>query len=177
MQRFTAITTTTIPRESALRPLLGSADFADAYRIELANPNLTPVEIFLTAVSATPLWVDGLMATRNLAVRFCGLKDVGGMRDHTGQRAADYRVGERIGIFSIVAAGEKELVLGIDDNHLDVRVSAFKEIRSAAPAYYTLSTVVHIKNRLGSAYMAAVGFVHPFVVRAIMRRASVLASL
>lgn len=171
------ITGTDIPRESALRALLSPADFADAYRIELVNPNLTPTEIFLKAVSATPLWVDGLMAVRNFAVRFCGLKDVGGMRSYTGRLAADYRVGDRIGIFSIITIDERELVLGIDDDHLDVRVSIFKEITSAATAQYTLSTVVHIKNRLGSAYMAAVGLIHPLVVRAIMRRASALASL
>jgi Protein of unknown function (DUF2867) len=60
------------------------------------------------------------------------------------------------------------LLLGIDDKHLDVRVSVFKDGRSAPS--YVVSTVVHVHNLLGHLYMVPVGRIHPLVVRAMMRR-------
>ncbi len=136
------VTETTVPDQSALQPSLSSADFYDAYEAPLRNGTLTPTEIFLVTSRATPRWV------------------------------AAYRVGDRLGIFSIFAKTEKELLLGIDDRHLDVRVSVLKSERNGLPNY-VVSTVVHVHNWLGHAYMAPVGRIHPLVVKAMMRRAVV----
>jgi hypothetical protein len=163
----TPVSATCPPDESALRASLDSADFFDAYTMRLTDASLTPAEIFLRIARATPNWVDRLMAIRNAVVRRIGLRDVGGMRDGSERPAATYRIGDRIGIFDVLAIGERELVLGIDDSHLDVRVSVLK-----SEARYTVSTVVHIKNWIGRLYMAPVGRIHPLVVRAMMRRAA-----
>jgi hypothetical protein len=91
----------------------------------------------------------------------------------TAARPADtYQVGDRLGIFSIFGKTENELLLGIDDNHLDVRVSLLKSQRNGVP-HYVLSTVVKVHNLLGRLYMAPVGRIHPFVVRSMMARAEV----
>jgi hypothetical protein len=88
-------------------------------------------------------------------------------------RPADsYQVGDRLGIFSIFGKTEKELLLGIDDSHLDVRVSVLKSECNGLP-HYVVSTVVKVHNLLGRAYMMPVGRIHPFVVRAMMARAEV----
>lgn len=62
------------------------------------------------------------MAVRSAAIRQIGFKDIGSMSDGSSGPAAGYRVGDHMGIFDVFAVGERELVLGIDDSHLDVRV-------------------------------------------------------
>ena len=167
----TKVTATTVPDDSALRPSLADADFYDAYEAPLGTATLSPTEIFLRASRATPQWVDDLMAIRNRIVRLLGLKDVGAMK--VAARAPDaYQVGDRLGIFSIFGKTDNELLLGIDDSHLDVRVSVLKSQRNGLP-HYVVSTVVHVHNLLGRIYMAPVGRIHPFVVRSMMGRAEV----
>jgi hypothetical protein len=75
------------------------------------------------------------------------------MRDATDKPATAYRVGDRLGIFRIFAETEKELLLGINDRHLDLRVSVLKSERNGLPNY-VVSTVVHVHNWLGHIYMA-----------------------
>jgi hypothetical protein len=156
------------PEESDLRPTLARANYHDAYSAPLADDRLSPVEIFLRASRATPAWVALLMAFRNAIVRHLGLKDVGAMSSHAGKPAEAYAVGDRLGIFSVYEIHADELVLGIDDSHLDVRVSILKR-----PGRYFVSTVVTVHNWLGRLYMMPVGKIHPFVVRAAMRRTKV----
>jgi hypothetical protein len=168
---MTKVTETTVPDDSALQPWLAGADFYDAYEAPLTTATLSPTEIFLRASRTTPRWVEELMAIRNRMVRLFGLKDVGAMNAAT--RPADaYQVGDRLGIFSIFGKTENELLLGIDDSHLDVRVSLLKSQRNGVP-HYVLSTVVKVHNLLGRVYMAPVGRIHPFVVRSMMARAEV----
>ena len=53
-------------------------------------------------------------------------KDVGAMDAARGKPAAAYRRGDRLGIFTVFDVDASELRLGIDDRHLDVRVSVLK---------------------------------------------------
>ncbi|MGO4871205.1 MAG: DUF2867 domain-containing protein [Roseiarcus sp.] len=158
-----------MPSESALHPTLAVADFYDAYAAPLSDARLTPTEIFLRAVRATPPWVSRLMSIRNFVVRRLGLEDVGAMDDAADKPADAYEIGDRLGIFTIFGMSDNELVLGIDDRHLDVRVSVSKS-PSDRPRSYIVSTVVKTHNRLGRLYMTPVGRIHPFVVRSLMRR-------
>jgi hypothetical protein len=163
---------TTVPQDSLLQTSLADADFYDAYEAPLNDRALSPTEIFLRASRATPRWVGVVMILRKRIVRQLGLKDVGAMTA-SGARSADtYRVGDRLGIFSVFSKTENELLLGIDDRHLDVRVSLMKSEQNSL-GRYVVSTVVHVHNRLGHIYMAPVGRIHPLVVRAMMRRAGV----
>lgn len=163
---------TEVPRECSLHARLRPSDFADAYRAHLRDPTLSPADVFLAASRATPDWVGKLMSLRNFIVRQVGLKDVGSMSAADRREGIDYRPGDRMGIFSVIENGAHELLLGIDDRHLDVRVSVVKTVVSGAPGY-TVSTAVYIKNWVGRVYMWPVGRIHPFVVRAMMRRADV----
>lgn len=110
------------------------------------------------------------MAIRNAIVKRLGLKDVGSMRGRINRPADAYRPGDRMGIFDIFALDRHELLLGINDSHLDVRVSVLKDGTTDA-THYTVSAVVHVKNWLGRLYMLPVGRIHPRVVHAMMRRA------
>jgi Protein of unknown function (DUF2867) len=165
---MTQVTETSIPSASALHATLSNADFHDAYEAPLANPALTPIEIFLTAVRTTPHWIGTLMSIRNRIVRPLGLKGDAGLSDVSDKPAAAYRIGDRIGFFSIIENSADELIMGVDDHHLDVRVSVMKRCAGGAGTY-VISSVVHVNNWLGHAYMVPVGRVHPHVVRAMMR--------
>jgi|SRR5579871_5795515 len=168
---MTKVTAASVPDDSVLQPWLAKADFYDAWEAPLGSEALSATEIFLRASRATPHWVDRLMAIRNAIVRLFGLKDVGALK--TAPRAADsYEVGDRLSIFNVIGKTEKELLLGIDDHHLDVRVSVLKSARNGLP-HYVVTTVVHVHNLLGRLYMMPVGRIHPFVVRAMMARAEV----
>lgn len=169
---MTPVIAATIPAGSALRAWLANADFHDAWEAPLRDPSLSPTEIFLATIGATPAWVGGAMALRNRVVRLFGLKDVGSMRGARARPAESYRPGDRLGIFDVVSQSGEELVLGIDDRHLDVRVSVTKP-GGAQAERYVVSTVVHIHNLLGRAYMVPVAPVHAIIVRAMMRRADV----
>ena len=160
---------TIIPAASMLQPMLAGADFYDSFAAPLRDPTLSPVEIYLRASRATPAWVKGLMDVRNGVVRHLGLKTPGRLSDVGGKLASDYAVGDRIGIFSILALSDAELLMGIDDSHLDVRISVIKP----GDGSYVLSSVVIIHNWIGRLYMVPVGQIHPWVVRALMGKAEV----
>eukprot|EP01034_Spumella_vulgaris_P027324 gene27324-34024_t len=104
--------------------------------------------LYLDVVARTPGWVNRLMALRNRVVGLFGLKNLGHLNGATTLRpAGEYKLGDRVGIFSILYLSEAEVILGDTDKHLKVRVSVRKlgEPRSAI----AVSTVVHIHNLLG----------------------------
>ena len=160
------------PAQSQLAAWRETATFHDTFEVALSEPGLTPIEIFQRASRATPGWAARLMAIRNRAVRLAGLKDVGALAERVDRPAADYRVGDQLGIFTLLASTDDEIVLGIDDHHLDVRVSVLKFVRDGAPRY-AFSTLVRTHNLLGRLYMIPVGRIHPVIVRALMRGARV----
>ena len=77
----------------------------------------------------------------------------------------------RVGIFRIRHLSDTEVVMGQDDKHLDVQVSICKQ--PAAPGTaprVVLSTVVHIHNTLGHAYMAVITPIHRVIARGTAQR-------
>lgn len=162
------ITAADIPLDSRLRPLAAQADFWDAHETELRHSELAPTEVALRLMGASPNWVSRLMDLRNALVRPFGIKDTGRLSARTDRPADAYKIGDQLGIFRIFDIGAREIVLGIDDRHLDVRVSV---MTASGPARYIVTTTVTVHNLLGRLYMVPVGRIHPFVVRAQMRRA------
>ncbi len=110
------------------------------------------------------------MRLRNTIVRRLGLKDVGDLKLTDAAYAGTVQPGDAFGIFTVIAVSGSEILLGIDDSHLDVRVSVTKA-GEASHTSYTVSTVVHVHNWLGRLYMLPVARIHPIIVRAGMRRA------
>jgi hypothetical protein len=163
------VTATTIPMESVLYAAIPGSDFHDAFEAPLDDPTLSLIAILLRAFRTTPQWVGTLMSLRNSIVRPLGLKGDAGLSEVAEKPTDAYRIGDRIGIFTIMASSETELLLGIDDSHLDVRVSVMKR-HAGDTSSFVLSSLVNIRNWLGRAYMVPVGRIHPFVVRAMMRR-------
>jgi Protein of unknown function (DUF2867) len=72
--------------------------------------------------------------------------------------------------FPLLASTDREVLLGLDDAHLDFRASVLTCERDGRRVV-TVSTVVRLHNRLGRAYFAIARPLHPLIVRAIMGRA------
>ena len=177
-----AVRAIAVPPGTAIHTRLRGANFSDAYSAADPQPNASALQTWLAVVARTPRWTQRLMAVRNRLVRLVGLKDLGHLHHaHPLANGGDprdarsYRVGDRVGIFLIRHLCDTEVVLGQDDRHLDVQVALTKHPATAnAPATVAVSTVVHIHNALGHAYMAVVIPFHRRIVRAMMRRLAAL---
>ena len=153
-----------IPAGSRIAQALPNNDFADCYQFDDLWPDQNALETYLTLVTRTPGWMNALMAMRNQAVRLVGLKHLGALSTAVNRKpASDFKLGDRVGIFVLKHLQEDEVILFDDDKHLHVQLSVVKHVVDGKPKV-SLSTVVHIHNRLGRVYMAVVGPVHSLIV-------------
>jgi hypothetical protein len=161
------------PSESRLQARIATATYLDAWETELRDRGLTATEIAQQALGATPAWAEALLQLRDRIVAPLGLKVVGrldaqhGRGDHGGPA-----VGDRFSIFTIESLEPDELVLGIDDSHLDVRISFLRRV-TPERSTYVVSALVETHNLLGRIYMIPVGRFHPFLVASMMRGQSI----
>jgi hypothetical protein len=164
------VTETPIPANSAIARHAEGANFADSYQVRLLNPSQSALEIYLSAVSHTPAWVEVLMTTRNRVVSLLGLKNLGSMGAVDASKPVSaYRVGDRVGIFTLHSLSEQEVVFADSDKHLNAKISVCKTVSHGSPSV-AVTTVVHIHNALGRLYMALVVPVHRRIVPAMLRR-------
>lgn len=127
-------------------------DHTDAFAVELwPGISTDPQEWAHAVFRDPPVWVLALLVLREALVGLVGIKRAG--------RSAFDTVGSRPG----------EVLLGTDSGHLDFRASVLVE---EDPGTVTLGTVVRLHNRRGRLYWAVVRPLHPFVVRAMLRRAA-----
>ena len=165
---MTTVAVSRTPEASLLAPFLDGSDFVDAYEIALADPKETPAQLFARALAFSPPWVDAALRLRDSLVRPFGIRTVGAMRSDRRPPFAP-KVGDAFGIFTVFAIRPDELLLGIDDRHLDVRVSIAKQTDPLG-ARAVVSTAVRNHNWLGRLYMIPVARIHPLVVRAMLKR-------
>ncbi len=153
-----------MPAGSRIAQALPNNDFADCYQFDDLWPDKNALETYILLMARTPGWMNALMAMRNRIVRLVGLKHLGNLSTTVGSKQADdYQVGDRVGIFSLKHLHSDEVILFDDDKHLLVQLSVVKHKVNGKPMV-SLSTVVHIHNRLGRFYMAIVGPAHSFIV-------------
>ena len=157
------------PVESRLHRDLDQAFYSDAFETDLIDTSLSPVQIAARALASTPGFVDGLVGLRDRIVAVFGLKAVGRLKLAGGTRPiSEPAVGDAFSIFRVVFVDSSELILGIDDTHLDVRISYLKRLTSSRPSY-VVSSWVKTHNRLGRIYMMPVAPVHRLLVSLMMR--------
>ena len=135
-------------------PLMAAAlpdvDWSDAFTVDCAATAPTDPQAWADAVfRAPPAWVGLLLATRQALVGLIGI-------DRAGPST-----------FDTLRRGPDEVLLGVDERHLDFRVSLRR-----LPDRVVLTTVVRVNNRRGRLYSAIIRRVHPVVVRAMLTRAA-----
>ncbi|MBX9756694.1 MAG: DUF2867 domain-containing protein [Pseudomonadaceae bacterium] len=159
-----------VPPASAIVRELPGAYFHDCYAVTLDAAGGSALQIYLNAVGNTPRWVNALMALRNWLVALVGLKNLGHLGALTaGKPASSYRVGDRVGIFTLLVLTENEIILGDSDRHLRVQVSVSK-LAQMPPHSVAVATVVHVHNRLGRVYMLLVAPIHRLIAPAMLAR-------
>lgn len=159
-----------IPSGALINRHLPGADFHDCYAVPIEPDSPSALAIFLVMAARTPGWVNRLMAIRNHLVTMLGLKNLGHLNAiNESKSAGDYRVGDRVGIFTIEAMRDDEVILGDSDKHLDVKVSVCK-VSDAARLLLAITTVVQTHNMLGRVYMAFVAPMHRRIVPATLAR-------
>jgi hypothetical protein len=140
-----------VPPSPMAEATLPRVDFADAFAAPLPPGAPSDPELWAKRVlRSPPRWVMAAMAARNVVVAALGLK---------APRSAARG-------FPKLDGDEREVLLGLDDRHLDFRVSVLVQ-----DGTLTFATRVRLRNRLGRAYFAPVRLVHPLVVRAMVARA------
>ncbi|MCH8619704.1 DUF2867 domain-containing protein [Undibacterium sp. TS12] len=162
---------TAVPPHSKIAEDLPGAYFYDCYQMDFCHDGIPAMQLYLDTFAKTPGWVSFLMRVRNHVVGLFGLKNLGHLSAIRPDKAAqDYRIGERAGIFSLIYQSEQEVILCDSDKHLDVKVSVSKQVEGSRQ-YVAVTTVVHIHNTLGRAYMFFVGPAHKIIAPAVLRRA------
>lgn len=164
------------PRESEVPPnsraseLVHGASFHDAWRITSARIDRSALEHFLAAAEKTPRWVNAAMSARNQVVKMFGLKNLGTLDGLDRNRTAStYSPGDRIGIFTLFENSFDEVLVGDRDKHLNVVLSVHRRLLPGGNAVeVTLTTVVHVKNVLGSLYMLPVTPAHRIIAPAVL---------
>ena len=160
-----------VPASSALsRDLVRSAYFHDSYRVPLARPGLSIVEIFFALFGHTPRWMKALLITRNAIARWCGLEAPTVAEILTPTMRASYGVGDKIGPWPIYFIGEDEIVAGRNNKHLDFRVSVLKAVDGGATSV-VVSTVCSVHNVFGKIYLFFIVPFHRTGVKALMSNA------
>lgn len=161
-----------VPAGSLVAARLPGAYFHDSLAIEVADGSQPALAYFLRAFSRSPAWVNQLMALRNRLVRLVGLKNLGSLAGFDPARpAADYRIGERIGIFTLISCSDDEVLLGDQDKHLDVVVALWRgPLQASGARTLTVTTVVHVHNWLGRLYMLPVTPMHKLIAPAVLNQ-------
>jgi hypothetical protein len=168
-----------IPAASSVTRMLKRVDFSDAYEAKLSRPKLDAQAAYAAIFGQQPRWVKILLSLRGVFANIAGLKhpkitDVGEIEASRSRRP--YVIGDRVGLFPVQAISANELTLGLDDKHLNFRLSVFRSSESNTEKV-TISTVVELNNSLGRAYLFVIKPFHRLIVRSIIERALKLGSI
>jgi hypothetical protein len=148
--------------------LLDTVDYADAFWIARRVADLEELTDLARAIFGdAPAWVHALLRLRGWLVAPFGL--ITSVDPPSEQPANPPRIGDRVGLFKVMALADDEVVLGEDDRHLDFRVSLLRQ-DGPGRAGVVVTTVVHFHNLLGRAYFSVIRPFHLVVVPAMMRR-------
>ena len=116
-----------VPTSSVLsRDMIRSAYFHDLYRVPLARPGLSIIEIFFALFGHTPRWMKALLIIRNAIARWFGLEAPTLPKSFSPAVRASYSVGDKIGPWPIFFIDDNEIVAGRNNKHLDFRLSVLR---------------------------------------------------
>jgi hypothetical protein len=146
---------------------LPKIDFADGYRGQVGAVGILARDAAQAIFQKPPRFAAVLMSLRNRLMSLFGLKTP--KPAHHSDKQSN-----RIGIFPVLSETMEEIVLGMDDKHLDFRICVSVQAGAQhAPqvSHITLSTLVRSHNLFGRLYLMAVMPFHRFLSRHMLQRA------
>jgi hypothetical protein len=160
-----------VPPTSALsRDLIRTAYFHDSYRVPLARPGLSIVEIFFALFGHMPRWMKALLIIRNALARRFGLEAPTVAEILKPTVRATYGVGDKIGPWPIFHISDNEIVAGRNNKHLDFRLSVLR-VRDGGAEGVVVSTICSVHNVFGKIYLFFIVPFHRTGVRSLMSNA------
>lgn len=161
---------TSIPASSALARLPeGWATWVDAWEAPLTSRDASALDLFATTMGRQPRWLDAALRLRDRIGRFFGIRSVGAFAgDGETAPSASIEVGDRLGIFTVLAVDDDELLVGEDDVHLDYRLAFHRDLESGR---FVVAMALRTHNLVGRLYMLPVAPVHRHLVRNMLRGA------
>lgn len=159
------------PVESYIAKEVAVADFHDSYKLlSSGKKKINPLEVYFLMVKRVPKWINFLLSLRNKIARLLGLKDVGNLgktKKFLGQGGKNL-VGHKLDFFIIATYSQNEMILILNDKHLDIKVSIFIN-ESFEEKTIIFSTLVKFNNFCGKAYMFIITPFHKVIVKRLMR--------
>jgi hypothetical protein len=150
------------PLRAELASGLSPIDFADCYHGRLPRSGLTALQVAHAMFEQPPGWASALMGLRDRIVRLFGLKTAGAI-----QRGS---AGSHVGIFPLISQSPGEVVMGLDDKHLDFRI--WLAVRPVADGSEVLmSTLIRHNGISGRIYLFVVMPFHKLLSRYMLARA------
>jgi hypothetical protein len=129
------------------RSTLDEVDVLDAWQLPVGGGT---AEAWTAAIfDHSPGWLGSLLRLRNRLARLVGL-----------DRA------EPTAVFTPLAADDQEVLLGGANRDFALRISVY-----VTPDSVTCTTLTRARTRRGRAYLRFIRYLHPVVVRAMLRRA------
>jgi hypothetical protein len=143
-------------------PALPRADWADCYSLRVKTTGrLQAADVAHLALDRFPPWARFLLWLRNAIVAPFGLQST---RDVASNHT------EVIGFFPIISQSDGQIVVGLDDSHLDFRLVIDVLDLGAGEALVSFTTLVYRKVLLGRIYIAAITPFHRLIVKASLRQ-------
>jgi len=145
------------PAESRISDWYAGASLVDSFAVTLPLAALTDISTIATLLFADlPLWFRILLAIRDRVVKLFGVK-----------ATHDLEAEEHIAFFPVLSRSADEIVVGVDDRHLDFRASV---LLRRVDNRLAVTTVVRCHNLLGRLYLAAILPFHILIAGDVLRR-------
>lgn len=151
------------PPQAARSAGLPAIDFSDCYQGHTERAGVTAMEAARSMFERPPAWVNALMAARDAVVGRLGLK--------TSQDATKAAKGRHSGIFPVLSEMPNEVVLGLDDKHLDFRIWVSTQAVEGGGTSIWISTLVRRHGWPGRLYLFLIMPFHKLLSRGMLKRA------
>jgi hypothetical protein len=153
------------PRETTpvdAESLLPGAQFGDAFALTVTGQSLNAMTAASRAFGRAPAWINGLLRLRNCVVAPFGLQ--------TGQLEIGPSAA-RVGIFPLLSQSDRQIVMGLDDRHLDFRLRVDVADLGQGQQCVTATTVVKTHNLAGRIYLRVILPFHRIIVKTMLAQA------
>jgi len=147
-----AATVSSLPVDPAAIALLPGCDFADTFAVTVPQAVEAPA-VAAMAFATPPDWVSALMGVRNAVM------------GRLGYKTAKLRMG-----FPVLSSAPDQVLMGLDDGHLDFRAVVRVERAAHGESRITLTTLVKRHNTLGRVYLGVIMPFHKLIVRSMLAR-------
>lgn len=142
--------------------LLQKIDFVDTF--STTNHVHSIAEITNLVFNTSPRWIELLFKIRNSLVKLVGIEAK--LPDNYHE---EFIIGGYVKFFRIYHVFENEIVLGLNEEHLNFRAVIF---RTQSEHYnIKVTTLVEYNNKKGRIYMSLIKPFHRWVVMAMLKKA------